>query len=206
MTDRDGPNADDRMAIVKAPDEGFRQAVARLKKIAGSEQTVVPSMSAAKTASLMNEAAEEVAASRREQFERQEEQLERDKLHAKLAIANTAGEFHRRLVESIVEFDNALDETEEVGVRLVSFGQTMQFHARDISFLNPSLIVFSGITEDNKSIELIQHVSQISFLLMALPRLDPDQPKHEMGYHTLHRQNSQDAEMEEYAERDESVE
>ena len=32
-------------------------------------------------------------------------------------------------------------------------------------------------------VELIQHVSQISVLLMKLPRRDPDKPKKPIGFH-----------------------
>lgn len=98
--------------------------------------------------------------------------------------ANLASEFHKRLVEMVNNFDDDLDETEEVGMRLVSFGQTVQFHVEDIGYYNPSLIRFYGKTDDGKNIELIQHVSQISFLLMAVPRLNPDKPKKKIGFST----------------------
>jgi len=95
---------------------------------------------------------------------------------------NLASEFYKRLVEMINEFDEKLDDTEEVGMRLVSFGQTVQFHVEDIGYYNPSLITFIGKTAEGKDIELIQHVSQISFLLMAVPRLNPDEPKKKIGF------------------------
>ncbi len=96
--------------------------------------------------------------------------------------ANYASEFHRRLVEWIDDFDATLDEAHEVGVRLVNFGQTLVFHLSNIGFWNPSLIRFSGATEDGSPVELIQHVSQISVLLMKLPRQDLSQPKHRIGF------------------------
>jgi hypothetical protein len=98
------------------------------------------------------------------------------------AQANLASEFHRRLVEWINSFDAALDQAHEVGVRLVSFGQTVVFHLDDIGFWNPSLISVRGFTEDGSPVELIQHVSQISVLLMKLPRRDPSKPKRPIGF------------------------
>lgn len=97
---------------------------------------------------------------------------------------NLASEFYDRLVEMINEFDDDLDETEEVGMRLVSFGQTIQFHIHDLGYYNPSLIRFYGQKEDGSDIELIQHVSQISFLLMAVKRLNPEEPKRKIGFDT----------------------
>ena len=87
-----------------------------------------------------------------------------------VAEANYASEFHKRLVKWIGDFDAALDQAHEVGVRLVSFGQTVVFHLDRIDYWDPSLISFSGVTDDGTPVELIQHVSQISVLLMKLPR------------------------------------
>jgi hypothetical protein len=95
---------------------------------------------------------------------------------------NLASEFHSRLVKWINDFDSSLDQEYEVGVRLVSFGQTVVFHLDDISYWNPSLISFQGRTDDGHPVELIQHVSQISILLMKLKRPDPSKPKRKIGF------------------------
>src|SRR5579862_3859749 len=88
--------------------------------------------------------------------------------------ANYASAFYQRLVEWINGFDESLDNEHEVGIRLVSFGQAMVvFHLEDLGYWNPSLISFRGKTDEGQPVELIQHVSQISILLMKLPRKDP---------------------------------
>jgi hypothetical protein len=100
------------------------------------------------------------------------------------AEANYASEFHKRLAKWISDFDAGLDEAHEVGVRLVNFGQTVVFHLESMGYWNPSLITFSGRTDDGNPVDLIQHVSQISVLLMKLPRQDPSTPKHPIGFAT----------------------
>jgi len=95
---------------------------------------------------------------------------------------NLASEFYSRLVEWINDFDSSLDQEYEVGVRLVSFGQTVVFHLDDMGYWNPSLISFRGRTDDGQPVELIQHVSQISILLMKLKRPDPSKPKRKIGF------------------------
>jgi hypothetical protein len=95
---------------------------------------------------------------------------------------NLASEFHKRLVDWINNFDNNLDNEFEVGVRLVNFGQSVTFHLQDIGYWNPSLISFSGHTEQGDPVELIQHVSQISILLLKVKRKDPSQPKRPIGF------------------------
>ncbi len=98
---------------------------------------------------------------------------------------NYASEFYRRLAEWISDFDNSLDNDSEVGVRLVNFGQTVVFTLEGMGYYNPSLILFKGHTEDGSPVELIQHVSQISILLMKLPRKNPEQPKKALGFQVV---------------------
>lgn len=118
----------------------------------------------------MNQAVQEIAAGADEM--------------AAVARENWASAFHERLSEWIGNFDKSLDNKHEVGVRLVSFGQTVIFHLRAIGYYNPSLIAFSGETDDGQPVELIQHVSQISILLMKMKRKNPETPKKPIGFQT----------------------
>lgn len=97
---------------------------------------------------------------------------------------NLASEFYKKLTRWISNFDKSLDQEHEVGVRLVNFGQTVTFHLEDMGYWNPSLISFSGYSEDGNPVELIQHVSQISILLVKMKRKDPTQPKSPIGFTT----------------------
>jgi hypothetical protein len=98
------------------------------------------------------------------------------------AQSNRASEFHKRLSKWIADFDASLDQQHEVGVRLVSFGQSLVFHLQDMGYWNPSLLFFIGVTDDGNPVQLIQHVSQISVLLMKLPRRDTSKPKQPFGF------------------------
>ena len=100
------------------------------------------------------------------------------------AESNYASEFYKRLIKWINDFNASLDEKHEVGLRLVSFGQTVTFHLQDLGYWDPSLISFSGTTETGEPVELIQHVSQISILLMKMQRLQPEKPKVPIGFHS----------------------
>ena len=95
---------------------------------------------------------------------------------------NLASEFYKRLVKWISDFDKSLDNEHEVGVRLVNFGQTVIFHLQDIGYWNPSLLSFMGSTDKGEPVVLIQHVSQISILLMKLKRQNPEKPKRPIGF------------------------
>lgn len=95
---------------------------------------------------------------------------------------NLASEFYERLIRWINDFHKSLDDEFEAGVRLVNFGQTVTFHIEDIGYWNPSLISFRGQTESGEPVELIQHVTQISILLMKMNRSQPMQPKRPIGF------------------------
>ncbi len=107
---------------------------------------------------------------------------ESTKLLADFQRANLASEFASHLLSKINQFDAELNAEQEVGLKLVSFGQTITFHVSAIGFYNPSLVVFAGLTDDGNRVELVQHVSQISFVLIALPKLNPEQPKRKIGF------------------------
>ena len=76
----------------------------------------------------------------------------------------------------ITEFEASLEPDQEVGVRLVTFGNAVTFHAEEIGFCKPHIISFKGITPDGERVRLIQHVSQLSFLLKAVKKL-ADKPR-----------------------------
>ncbi len=103
-------------------------------------------------------------------------------INAILAQQNFASEFCKKLYTEIKEFDSNLNSEDEVVARLVSFGETIQFGIESIGFSDPSLIIFSGHTSDGSHVQLVQHVSQISILLLSAKRPDPEKPKFPIGF------------------------
>jgi len=97
---------------------------------------------------------------------------------------NLASEFHHRLITMINDFQKELDNDYEVGAQLVNFGQKVTFHIEDIGYWNPSLIRFYGKTDDGSPVELVQHVTQISILLVKMKRKDSEEPKRPIGFNT----------------------
>jgi hypothetical protein len=89
---------------------------------------------------------------------------------------NYAQAFYERLILYIVEFEKGLKEDEEVGARLVSFGESMEIHIDNLGYWNPSLICFYGRDNNGREVQLVQHVSQISILLMKVPRIANREP------------------------------
>jgi hypothetical protein len=101
---------------------------------------------------------------------------------AQVSEARSAEGFVKRLLREIRAFEFSLDPAHEVGIRLVSFGQALTFHVTRIGFVEPSLITFHGLSEAREPVQLVQHVNQISFLLMKVERLEPETPKQPIGF------------------------
>jgi hypothetical protein len=81
----------------------------------------------------------------------------------------------------IREFEASLNSDQEVGARLVTFGQAITFHINQVGFSQPNLVTFYGTTDSGELVQLIQHVSQLSVLLMAMKRVS-EEPKRPIGF------------------------
>lgn len=83
---------------------------------------------------------------------------------------NPAEWTHERIVRSIVDFEKELDDQHEIGARLVSFTEREVIHIEDVGYWGPDIIIFYGRNADGNPVQLIQHISQVSVLLVALPK------------------------------------
>jgi Family of unknown function (DUF6173) len=75
-----------------------------------------------------------------------------------------------RLATYIKQFESRLDDEHEIGARLVSFGANLTFHIEDMGYFGPDMIVFYGRNEKDEPVQLIQHTSQLSVLLVAVKK------------------------------------
>ena len=88
--------------------------------------------------------------------------------------------FFNRLADYIISFESELDQEHEVGAKLVSFGEAITISIDSMGFWNPQLISFYGFDTNGNKVQLIQHISQISVLLISLPRTNIERPR--IGY------------------------
>lgn len=90
---------------------------------------------------------------------------------------NPAEWMYERLKKYIKEFEAQLDDNHEVGAHLVSFGQNVTFHIQDMGYHGPDIITFYGKDDQGQDLQLIQHISQLSVLLVQV-RKQQEQPRH----------------------------
>lgn len=81
---------------------------------------------------------------------------------------NPAKWAYERLVRSINDFEERLDDEHEIGGRLVNFGTHLTFHIEDLGYWGPDFVKFYGSNDEGQPLELIQHISQVNVLLVAL--------------------------------------
>ncbi len=92
------------------------------------------------------------------------------------SIRNPAKWTHERIVRSIVDFEGKLSQDEEIGLRLVNFGANEIIHIDNVGYWGPDLVIFYGHNADGHAVELLQHVTQVSVLLVAVPK-EKDEPR-----------------------------
>lgn len=85
-------------------------------------------------------------------------------------VENPAKWIYKLLIEYIRKFEDSLDKEHEIGARLVSFGHDITFHIQNIGYFSPNIITFYGVNENDENVQLIQNVTQLNVLLIALKK------------------------------------
>lgn len=80
----------------------------------------------------------------------------------------------------IIEFQQSLDSEHDVGLLLTNFGNSVMMEVNYVGYEESVLMVFRGLVNGRES-TLIQHISQLNFLLTSVPK-NPDVPKRRIGF------------------------
>lgn len=80
----------------------------------------------------------------------------------------------------ILDFQGSLDNEHDIGLMLTNFGSSVMMEVTHISYEKSVLMVFKGYVNGRMS-TLIQHVSQLNFLLTTVPK-DPAKPHRTIGF------------------------
>ena len=94
---------------------------------------------------------------------------------------NMASSFYEIILDRIAEFEDNLDDEHEVAIKLSSFGQSITLYVTDIGYSNPSTLIFYGYV-NGQDATLIQHVSQLNFLLISVKKDDVERPVRRIGF------------------------
>ena len=96
---------------------------------------------------------------------------------------NLADFKYEKIKEEIESFQKNLTDDLDVMVQMATFGKEIIMAVEDIGYQNPDLLYFYGTINGQKS-QLIQHQSQLNFLLLACKKDDPKKKPHRIGFNT----------------------
>lgn len=83
---------------------------------------------------------------------------------------NPAGYIHKRMMQIIAEQEQLLSPEQELGVVVVG-GNAPSFHLRSIGYSNPDLLRFVGTDPDGNTVQIVQHHTQMSVMIVSVPKL-----------------------------------
>jgi len=92
-----------------------------------------------------------------------------------------ASSAHVRLIAAIAEFEAGLDDTQEVALGLAG-GSAGVLQIEALGWIEPDLLTFDGIDAEGIRTRMIQHVTQLNVLLVALPREDEEGAPRRIGF------------------------
>lgn len=88
---------------------------------------------------------------------------------------------HDRLVMYIRNFESQLDSQHEIAMGFAA-DESGVLRIEGLGFFDPDIITFYGRDEGGAKTQLIQHVSQLSVTLRAVPKLPSEEPPRRIGF------------------------
>ncbi|MCP1167561.1 DUF6173 family protein [Limimaricola litoreus] len=88
---------------------------------------------------------------------------------------------YERLIHYIKRFEDGLEAGEEVAMAMTG-GHSGVLRIQGMGYFDPDIVTFYGTDPAGAKTQLIQHVTQLSVILRALPRPRPEAPPERIGF------------------------
>jgi hypothetical protein len=88
---------------------------------------------------------------------------------------------HDLLVSYIRNFEGQLDAAQEIAMGFAG-DETGVLRIEGIGFAEPDIVTFYGTDDGGAKTQLIQHVSQLSVTLRAVPKTRAEEPPRRIGF------------------------
>lgn len=95
---------------------------------------------------------------------------------------STAENVAYQLYQAIIQYQESLPNTEDVAIMWVQFNESVTILVESIGYIGYTMISFHGKDTKGNPIELIQHISQLNFLLTTASKPEPETPKRRIGF------------------------
>lgn len=91
---------------------------------------------------------------------------------------------YERLVQYIRNFEAQLDANQEVAMGFAGSDAGV-LRIEGLGYYDPDILTFYGRDDEGLKTQLIQHVSQLSVILRAAPKIAPEIPARRIGFHLI---------------------
>jgi len=98
--------------------------------------------------------------------------IEQNRRKMELSGRFDAEEICKYILSQIEDYQKNLSNDEEIGLKLANFGEASEIHIRNINYKNPNIIEFYGKNLNGDDCKLIQHISQLNFLIISLKPIE----------------------------------
>jgi hypothetical protein len=88
---------------------------------------------------------------------------------------------YERLVQYIRNFEGQLDANEEVAMGFAGSDAGV-LRIEGLGYYDPDILTFYGRGDDGSKTQLVQHVTQLSMLLRAIPKAEPEVAARRIGF------------------------
>lgn len=100
---------------------------------------------------------------------------------AECSPKSPAESMYHRLILYIRNFEQQLDGAHEIGMGFAG-GEAGVLRIEGLGYFDPDIVTFYGRDEAGVKTQLIQHVGQVSVLLRAVRKTEPDAPARRIGF------------------------
>ena len=89
---------------------------------------------------------------------------------------------YERLVQYIRNFEAQLDSGQEVAMGFAG-SEAGVLRIEGLGYYDPDILTFYGRDDEGLKTQLVQHVTQLSVILRAVPKTTPEIPARRIGFH-----------------------
>ena len=89
---------------------------------------------------------------------------------------------YERLVQYIRNFEAQLDSDHEVAMGFAG-SEAGVLRIEGLGYYDPDILTFYGRDDEGMKTQLVQHVTQLSVILRAVPKETPEVPARRIGFH-----------------------
>ena len=99
-----------------------------------------------------------------------------------IATEATAKKMAELIHKEITDYQNSLDSSYDVALKIIQFGQSYTLLVDRVGYRGVNILCFYGNDSSGNPLCLLQHLSQLNFLIVPVKQSEPTLPKRTIGF------------------------